>query len=831
MISSPSRPIFPFPLPLPVLGMAALLAAGSCPSLWSAESTAAAGTGTPAGLDDVVRPFFQQHCNACHGEKKQKADLRTDTLLINARSPKTMGHWEEIMNRINSGDMPPDDEPRPAPAEVAKVAEWIVGQLREAEAQNQASGAERVSFRKLSRREYANSVRDLLGVNFDVKGPSGLPEDPDWHGFERIGPVLTLSPAHVEKHLAAAEAVLDEALSLRPEPKRDVIRWMPFDMRWKGFAKEYEARGIADQVRIEIVPNNYTTDTWPLEVKTTGDYLLRVKLSGLRPEGGRAPRLKVYMSSVDKTLLEQDVDAPENSPITVEARVHLIAGKYPIRLINSVPGPNPEARRSRHSGTANAFTTTKSRVPWQMKLTDDDYKPIQPTLIIDSVEWDGPIVESWPTPAHQRAFFRGSDVPEQDKDIPYAREILARFAEKAWRRPVQPGEIDRFLKPVEKAQQLGEGFESAVRGGLVAILCSKSFLYLEEGNASHGSPRLTDWELASRLSYFLWSSMPDDRLLNQARSGKLHEPEVLRAEVRRMLADPKAAEFSDSFPRQWLLLRKVGMFPPDKVLYPEYDENLEQSMVAETVGFFGEVLKKNDSLRAFLDSDWTMLNERLAAHYGIPGVRGDKVQRVSLKPEDHRGGLLTQGAILSLSSDGTRHRPVHRGVWVLESIIGKPPPPPPANVPALTTPAAGEKKVTVREKLEQHRADPNCTACHNKIDPLGVAFDNYDAIGRWRTVETVRDGTGADPQLDPSGALPDGRAFKNGAELKQLLLSDADKFALAFTEKLATYALRRGMTFSDREELKQISDQAQSSDYKIQSLIEAFVTSPLFQKR
>ena len=246
---------------------------------------------------------------------------------------------------------------------------------------------------------------------------------------------------------------------------------------------------------------------------------------------------------------------------------------------------------------------------------------------------------------------------------------------------------------------------------------------------------LTDWELASRLSYFLWSTMPDRHLLDLARAGKLHEHDTLRAEVRRMLADPKAEDFASSFPRQWLQLRRVGMFPPDKVLYPDYDENLEKSMIGETVGFFDDVLKRNASLREFLDSDWTMLNERLAKFYGIDGVEGGDFRRVALKPDDHRGGLLTQAAILSLTSDGTRHRPVHRGVWVLESIIGKPPPPPPANVPALNTPDANSKKTTIRQKLESHRSDPTCNACHRRIDPLGIAFDNYDAIGHWRTVE------------------------------------------------------------------------------------------------
>lgn len=768
----------------------------------------------------LVAPFFQEHCNRCHGEKKQKGDLRVDDLKVDLQSPATMAHWEEIMNRINSGDMPPDDEPRPNPAEISRVADWIVQQLRESESVRQSSAGEAVAFRKLTRDEYANTIRDLLGVNFDVKAPSGLPEDPDWKGFERIGSVLTLSPAHIEKYLAAADAILDEALSLRPEPKREVIRWEAFDMRWKDFKQEYETRGIADKVRIDIVPRNYTTDTWNVDIKTTGDYIVRLKLSGLRPEGGRAPRLKVYLSSINTTLLEQDIDAPEDKPITVEARVHLVAGNYPVRLINAVPGPNPEGRRSRHSGTPNAFTSTRSRVPWQLKLTDDDFKPIQPTLIIDSVEWDGPIVDSWPTKAHREIYC--------SKD---AREILTRFATRAWRRPVVVTEIEPFMKSVDAAAALGDSFEVAVKNGLMGILCAKSFLYLEEGDVVKRSPTISDNELASRLSYFLWSSMPDSRLLELAAKGSLHDGETLKSEVHRMLKDARASEFANSFPRQWLQLRKVGMFPPDKELYPDYDENLEQSMVAETLGFFGEVLRRNESLREFIHSDWTMLNERLAMHYGIEGIRGDQIQRVLLKPDTHRGGLLTQGSILSLTSDGTRHRPVHRGVWMLESIIGKPPPPPPANVPALSTPDAKAKKTTVREKLELHRADPNCNACHSKIDPLGIAFDNYDAIGHWRTVETVRDGTGSDPMLDASGVLTDGRKFADSEGLKKILLEDLDKFAVSFTEKLATYALRRGMTFSDREELKRIAEQSKATGYQLATLIESLVTSPLFLKR
>lgn len=782
----------------------------------------------PEGYEVAVKPFLARHCNKCHSADKRSGDLRLDDLTVDYTSPKVMGHWEEAMNRINSGDMPPKEEPRPDPVEVAELTEWIAGQLRESEAVRQSSAAELVTFSKLTREEYANSIRDLLGVTYDVKGPTGLPEDPDWKGFERIGSVLSMSPSHMEKYLAAAETVLDEALSLRPEPQREVIRWTPWDMRYNGFRKEFEARGLADRVRVDLIPNNHVSDTWPLTITESGEYRLRIKLSGLRPAGGIAPRLKVYLSNIDKTVLEQDVDAPEDKPITVEARVHLTAGKYPVRLANSVPGPDPGARRSRSGPGATAFTDMRNRAPWQLKLTDDEYRPRRPTLIVDSVEWDGPMIESWPTAAHKRIFF---DDGGTKQGLDYAEEILRRFAERAWRRPVTAAEVARLMKPVETSLLLGDSFERSVRQGLIAVLCSKSFLYLEEGRTEGRTDKLTDWELASRLSYFLWSAPPDDRLRNLASAGTLHEPTTLIAETRRMLADPKSASFARSFPRQWLQLRRVGMFAPDKALYPSYDDNLEQSMIAETLGVFDEVLRKNGGIRDFLDSDWTMLNERLARHYGIEGVVGDKLRRVSLKPEHHRGGVLTHASVLSLTSDGTRHRPVHRGTWILESIIGKPPPPPPANVPALSSTASDQGKTTVRRKLELHRSDPNCTACHTKIDPLGIAFDNYDAIGRWRTVETTNEGTGEDPTLDPSGTLADGRKFQDSVELRKLITADLDKFAAALSEKLAVYALRRSLTYTDREALKQVVEQSKGNDFRLVSLIEGLVASPLFLQR
>ena len=783
----------------------------------------------PPGFDEIIKPFFAQHCISCHGDQKQKGDLRVDTLSTDFVAPPVAGHWTEIMDRISTGEMPPKKEPRPAIAQVSRVVDWISTQLTEAENERQASSGEKVSFRRLTREEYRNTIHDLLGVTSDVEDPAGLPEDPDWQGFQRIGSVLTLSPAHVEKYLAVADTALNEALALGPLPKSEIVRWTAAtNKRVRGdVTKELTVKGILDKARIDLVPNNGALDSADLSINVTGDYLVRVKVSGLRPAGGRPPRLRIYAADLNRLLFEQDVEAPEDQPVTLEFRTHLPVGVHLIRMVNAVPGPNPEERASRPLNS-KPFFNLKTRMPWQIKLTDDDYKPLLPTLLLDFIEWEGPVQKSWPPPTHQRIFFRDAAAP---KDLAYAREIISRFTTQAFRRPVTEHEVDRYTQLFTNAQKLGDSFESSIKTALLGVLCSKSFLFLVEGSAEHPSPHLTDWELASRLSYFLWSSMPDERLLDLAAKGQLHQPEALRAEVRRMLQDPKAQMFADSFPRQWLQLRRVGMFAPDRKIFPEYDDYLEKSMVGETTSFFREILEKNLSLREFLDSDWSMLNERLALFYGVDGVKGEAMQHTALKPDDHRGGLLTQASILGLTSDGTRHRPVHRGKWVLESIYGKPPPPPPANVGDIKPTPPNQPKTSLRAKLESHRNDANCMACHAKIDPLGLAFDNYDAVGHWRTEESVRDGMGSNPKLDPSGELPDGRKFADAGELKKLMVADLDKFSAAFCEKLATYALRRGMAITDRVELKRIAEHSKAEGYQLSNLIETMVVSDLFLGR
>jgi len=464
-----------------------------------------------------------------------------------------------------------------------------------------------------------------------------------------------------------------------------------------------------------------------------------------------------------------------------------------------------------------------------MKLTDEQGRPRYPLLILDRVSWRGPLL------SEQEERRREEYWPAEAGNLDDVRTGLGRLARRAFRRPVSAEELAGHVAIVEAELDAGAAFPDAVKTGMLSILCSKSFLFLAEGDEDVDRDTLDDWELASRLSYLLWSTMPDDELFAAAEQGRLRDRAELRRQAERMLADPRARRFSESFAAQWLHLRKVGMFQPDKTLYPDYDRSLERSMVGETTLFFHEVLERNLSLRDFLDSDWTMANARLARFYELPegggvGAGGPEFRRVSLPQDGRRGGLLTQAAILALTSDGTRQRPVHRGTWVLEAIFGRSPPPPPLNIDPIPSSPADAPKTTVRMKLEAHTHDPRCASCHRGIDPLGLAFENYDAIGRWRTHEAAL-GTGADPPVDPSGTLPDGRRFRTPAEFKQLLLAEIDAFNATFVEKLATYGLRRTMSFDDREELAAIARAGRGHDYRLRDMITAFVTSDLFQKR
>jgi hypothetical protein len=549
-----------------------------------------------------------------------------------------------------------------------------------------------------------------------------------------------------------------------------------------------------------------------------------MQLSALPSFKGRLPHLTLWHHPLKRSLVGLDVEAPEDEPKVIEIEAFLPEGNFDV--MNESPGMLADGQTP--SVTQFPFVNTKvSRPnrPTAYRLFNDEGKLIFPLLLVDWVETEGPIL----TAADQKKW--EGLFPAREGDQQEARTCLQRFATRAWRRPVTDAELDRYMQIMEAELAAGEPFRAAYRSSLVAMLTSKNFYYLEEGSAAERRATVNDWELASRLSYFLWSSLPDEELFTLAQQGTLHRPEVLRSQVARMYADPRISRFTDSFPRQWLQLHRVGAFAPDANLYPDYDKWLETSMVLETTGYFGEVFSQNLPLREFLVSDWTMLNPRLATHYGLPRPAAIPLQRTALRPEDHRGGLLTQASILSLTSDGTRHRPVHRGVWISEAIFARTPPPPPPNVEPLSPTPSNQPKATIRMQLAAHATHATCASCHRKIDPLGFAFDNFDAVGRWRTTEQVAGGNGDDPPVDATGHLADGRAFNGSEEFKQLLADDVDSFAEAFVEQLATYALRRVMTIDDRPKLRAIAAASKNSDFALRTVIENLILSDLFQNR
>ena len=808
----------------------------SVAALLLAVSVGLAGAG---GAAEPFDAFLETHCIRCHGPEKEKGDLRIDRLSRDFKVGADTHHWAEMIEQVNSGEMPPKKEKKPTQEEMAAFVTSLDARIKEGRAARMAARPA-VSHYRLSRKEYQNTVYDLLGVRYDPAKPGELNEDTLWHGFERIGSELSLSPSHVDRYYRAAELVLDRAFPAESSETRKV-RKTAAELRYGG-GKEQQAAldrfGIKRPLRYLLFPGSNQQALSPGWLGKTGPeqsglYKVRIQASGIRPPGGQPAHLSIGKRTGEETvdgLVEFDIRAPEDKPQVYEFEVFL---EMPVDLEFCVVATDVVDRRAGAAfrgalGSRSGYIFTHSSEtlllnPNAPQMFDDKGNGIFSTVLLDWIEWEGPLV------SEAEKSRRKDLLPPDDATPEVVAEHLQRFAERAWRRPVKKEELEQYLQSYRTEREAGEKTAEAYRVALNGVLTSRHFIYLVEGDTVPRE-RLTDAELASRLSYFLWSSMPDDALFSAAKGGTLNG-DGLAKEVDRMLADGKASRFIDDFSRQWLQLHRVGMFPPDKKLYPLYDAWLEQSMRAEPVEFFREMFGKNIPIDAFIDSDWTVANARLCDFYGLPEPMSGGFQRVSLKPEDRRGGLLTMGAVLGLTSDGTRHRPVHRGVWLSEVVLGKAPPPPPANVPAIEPNPPKDPKATLRDKLALHAKDANCAACHARIDPLGLAWDNYDAIGQWRTREKVPAGVGEDPLVNPAGVMSDGRAFKDANEFKRLLLEDRDKIARAFIEHLCTYALRRAIAFDDQDELKAIQAEAKRNDYRIKDIVRAVAISELARKR
>lgn len=779
---------------------------------------------------ESVRPFLNQYCLECHGSGEPEGGFRVDNLPVDVPDGSDLGHWIAIADRVTRGEMPPEGhEPRPAPAETNQFVAKLNSRIRDWQSQLMAQQGP-VSFHRLSRAEYANTVNDLLGVAIRVDGPGGLVADDQFQGLQRIGSVMSMSPSHIERYYSVASRIVNEAFpEVLPEPGRwhrtavDLAGGEPVYNRQR--LDDVREAGLSPKIRLDLWPGQVVGIRHPEgEPLSAGIYRFSLRVSGLVSADGIPPHLVFRDEQRDCVLFECDVVAPEDEPVEVGFTCHLPEGPVHISICNQVLGP-PILTRISQTNRRPFLKFQPGDIPWQIPLMDPSGLPVCPCVIVDSAEWEGPLVSDEVAALRHRFF------PDSWSDSKSIDSALDRFLTAAFRRPASLEEVEGLAELYQAEVSRGESPLSAYKSCLTAVLCSARFVFLIEGSPVREGTELDSWELAARLSYFLWGTMPDTRLAESARQNRLADPNTLSREVDRMMSDSRSSRWTEAFATQWLQLDRVGSFPPDTGLYPEYDSHLERSMIRESREFLTRVFRDNLPVSDLLDSNWTMVNARLARHYGIEGIEGDHFRLVPLGKNGHRGGLLTQAGILSLTSDGTRHRPVHRGVWILETIVGESVPPPPANVEPIAPNPVDSDKSTFRSKLEAHLANADCASCHRKIDPLGLAFENYDAIGRWRERELVPTGTGPDPLVDSSGALADGRVFLDASGLRNLLAQDIDRFARVFVSRLTSFAIRRTLTAEDDEELQRIVSGLRETDYRLQDIVRAIILSPLFRMR
>jgi hypothetical protein len=756
---------------------------------------------TPARFARDVVPFLTKHCYACHGKGKKKADLALDVDQDEHSIEVNREVWETVLEMIRTGEMPPKPRPRPGTKETDKALEALDAVLAALDCDGPRNVG-RVTLRRLNRTEYNNTIRDLVGVDF--KPAADFPNDDVGYGFDNIGDVLSLSPLLFEKYLAAAETILDQAVVIADPPKPSENRLSSLRASFGAGGPATRRRGMFLTGQGRVSGESYVDE---------GDYIIRADVHG-NQLGDEPVRAAVQVDREPVQEFEVKASDP-GAPTTLEARVRLKAGtrNVGVAFLNPYTPPGKDGDAARAEPPRRRFGA--------------DPQPADPptdrrVLIVRNIVLDGPYNPPPPVlpESHRRIMAHEPGLPPREA----ARAIVTRFATRAFRRPVRPAEVDRLMALYDEAVKDGDRFENGVRVALGGVLVWPHFLFRveldPEGAEPGASYPINEYELASRLSYFLWSTMPDETLFELAARGKLRED--LPGQVRRMLADPKASAFVENFVGQWLTTRKLAYVVPDPETFPGFDDALRAAMVRETELFFEAVLRENRSVMDLLDADFSFVNERLARHYGIGGVAGQEFRRVSLPP--NRGGILTQASILTLTSNPTRTSPVKRGKWVLEQILGTPPPPPPPDVPEL--PPTKQLTGSLRKVMEQHRENALCASCHNRMDPIGFAFENYDAIGSWRDKE-------AGGTIDASGVLPDGVSFRGPAELKAILKGTArrDDFRRCLAEKMLTYAMGRGLEYYDRCAVDTILETLDKTGDTMSSLIEAVVRSEPFQMR
>ncbi len=766
------------------------------------------------------KAFAKKHCVECHGAEKQKGDLRIDTLGPPSAGVKEADTWSLIADAIETGDMPPRKEPRPEALEAEQAVDWVQAQL--AEALEPVAG-----LRRMNREEYENTVQDLLGIKTPLA--ELLPEDGQVLGFDNVATGLGISSVLLEKYLDAADAAF-EGVFRRIEPLPASTRRSVLMDRKENV--ESVAKNKGGVISVEGAFVDFTPGWPPARIDEAhpiepGEYDCRIAVFPHDPGENRTLSVAVFAGPLfgdgkRRFMGMFDVTGTAENPRVIEFSTYLKEG----HTLHILPWVYPE------------------------HITYRDKHEKRPGVATLWVETHGPLDQDFPSKA-QLALFGESDTLTMEKSASYylrhrkgvqshtlessaPREDLERMIRglipRAFRRPVSEETIQSFVELAYSRLDAGNTFEQAARAGLVAVLCSPHFLTL------HRETAVDDYEIASRLSYFLWSSMPDEELLDLAAKGELSKPEVRSQQVDRMLRDPKRERFVENFTGQWLDLREIDFTTPDRKLFPEYDELLMRSMLAETQGFFSHILEENLSVMNFIDSDFAVLNQRLAEHYGVPGIKGHEEFRIVTLPEDNiRGGVLSQGSVLKVTANGTSTSPILRGIWVLDKILGQPAPPPPPGVPAVEPDIRGA--VNIRDQLEKHREDESCARCHVRIDPPGFALEEFNAIGGEREWYRSIGGEGEKvaktsyrigQPVQKGDRWHDGTEFTNFREFRSQMMDRPKLIVRSLAEKMLIYGTGRPVTAADQSAVDEVVRKTMESGYGLGSLIHAVVESDFF---
>ncbi len=782
---------------------------------------------------DTVEPLMQKYCVKCHGPDKQKNNLRVDTLnrdFVNGRDGET---WHDMLDVLILEDMPPEDEEQPTSDERAAIVDWITAELTHAAEVKRSTGGQGV-VRRLTRYEYNNTMSELLGVELDYA--KDLPPETSSHdGFLNNGSVMGMSAMQLEYYLKAAQRGLSIALVEGEQP------W-----RFRHWGTENVARReswILDTPHTRNIQPGNAFMTRLMEFPTEGPVTVRVKAHAVIPEGKGPPRMRVRIGILADTYIPggqvgKDIDVWESADAPGEYVFKGRLESFPVLTTPSnIPGMLITVQNVYDDGS-DAIEIIDLRINEQQReLNTPD--PKQPWLVVERVEFAAPDYAMWP-PANHREIL-GLESIGIDEGESQARDSIAHFMRRAFRRPPSDSEIDEVFAFYQSVRPNYATHIQAMRQALSMVLVSPQFLYLMEPTGdAEGARKLTSYEVASRLSYFLWSAMPDERLLKLAESGRLLRKKTLRGEVERMLESPLSERFVERFTEQWLDLGGLDRVAVNPQFYPDFNDRVKPDMRRESVAFFNEVLREDLSALNFVDSDFTMLNERLAKHYGIDGVTGTEMSRVALRPEHRRGGLVTHASMLVGNSTGEDSHPIERAVWILERLLDDPPSPPPASVPDLDPETPGFAELSLKEQLEIHRASEGCVSCHRKIDPWGIPLEHYDATGLYReevlrlTAEEKGQARTQEEKapLDARDVMPDGREVDGATQLKTYLLEQKrDAFARAMVVKLTAYALGRSLEFTDEAAIDALTEQFQKRDYRLDFLINSIVTSELFLTR